>query len=239
MNVSQAQVQVPLNKKHILVVEDEEDILELIRYNLSKEGFKVTCANSGELGLSTARQMKPDLILLDLMLPGIDGFDVCRALRGEPDTRHIPIIMITAKGEEPDMVTGLELGADDYVVKPFSPRVLLARIKSVMRRHQEGPIDSNAVIRLEALTVDPTRHQVTLDGKPLELTATEFRLLHFLAARPGWVFSRYQIVDAVHGEDYPVTDRSIDVQIVGLRKKLGDHAQLIETVRGVGYRFKG
>lgn len=228
-----------MSKKHILVVEDEEDILELIRYNLSKEGFKVTCANSGELGLSTARQLKPDLMLLDLMLPGIDGFDVCRALRSEPETRSLPIIMITAKGEEPDMVTGLELGADDYVVKPFSPRVLLARIKSVLRRHQEGPIDSNATIRVEGLVIDPTRHQASIDNSQLDLTATEFRLLHFLAARPGWVFSRYQIVDAVHGEDYPVTDRSIDVQIVGLRKKLGGQANLIETVRGVGYRFKG
>ncbi len=228
-----------MNKKHILVVEDEEDILELIRYNLSKEGYKVSCSNSGESGLKSARKEKPDLILLDLMLPGIDGFDVCRALRSEPDTKSTPIIMITAKGEEPDMVTGLELGADDYVVKPFSPRVLLARIKSVLRRHQEGPIDLNATVKINGLMVDPTRHQVTLGGQMLELTATEFKLLHFLSARPGWVFSRYQIVDAVHGDDYPVTDRSIDVQIVGLRKKLGDHASLIETVRGVGYRFKG
>ena len=227
-----------MSKKHILVVDDEEDILELIRYNLAKEGYQVTCANSGETGLAKARSEHPDLVLLDLMLPGMDGFDVCRALRSDANTRNLALIMLTAKGEEPDIVTGLELGADDYVVKPFSTRVLLARVKTVLRRKQEAPIDTQAVIKTNGLVIDPVRHEVSLDSKLVDLTATEFKLLHFLAARPGWVFSRYQIVDAVHGEDYPVTDRSVDVQVVGLRKKMGKHSSLIETVRGVGYRFK-
>jgi len=225
--------------ERILVVEDEEDILELIRYNLSKEGFKVQCVSSGEEGLTVAQNNPPDLIILDLMLPGVDGLDVCRKVKSDRRTAVIPIIMVTAKGEEVDIVTGLELGADDYVSKPFSPRVLSARIKSVLRRKTLAAQPKDAVLNVKELSIDPGRHQVTLEGKLLELTFSEFKILQFLMSNRGWVYTRQQIVDAVHGRDYPVTDRSIDVQIVGLRKTLGSYGDLIETVRGVGYRFQG
>lgn len=229
-----------MTKENILVVDDEEDILELVQYNLAKEGYRVSCVSSGEAGLEKAREVEPDLVLLDLMLPGVDGLDVCKLLKNDSRTQHIPIIMLSARGEEADIVTGLELGADDYIVKPFSPRVVSARVKSVLRRNrQQTSTDDLAVITIEELEVHPGRHEVVLRGKPLELTFTEFKILHFLARKPGWVFTRYQIVDAVHGSDYPVTDRSVDVQIVGLRKKMGKYGKHIETVRGVGYRFKG
>lgn len=226
-------------KENILIVDDEEDILELVRYNLSKEGYQITCVSSGEDGLKVARSAAPDLVVLDLMLPGVDGLDVCKSLKGDSKTKHIPVIMLSAKGEEADIVTGLELGADDYLVKPFSPRVLSARVKSVLRRNKGVPEDDSAPIKIEELHINPGRHEVLIKGKLVDLTSTEFKVLHFLARQPGWVFTRYQIVDAVHGDDYPVTDRSVDVQIVGLRKKLGKYGPYIETVRGVGYRFKG
>jgi two-component system phosphate regulon response regulator PhoB len=221
------------------VVDDEEDLLELIRYNLGKEGYRVDCIASGEDAIREARESQPDLVLLDLLLPSVDGLDVCKTLKSDPRTRHIPIIMVTAKSEEADVVTGLELGADDYLTKPFSPRVLLARIRAVLRRKAKPEeADDSGTIRIRNLVIHPGRHEVLLDGKPLELTFTEFRLLSFLARKPGWAFSRAQIVDAVKGEDYPVTERSVDVQVVGLRKKLGPMGNYIETVRGVGYRFK-
>lgn len=227
-------------KDHILVIEDEEDILALVQYNLLKEGYKVTTATSGEDGLSAARGTHPDLILLDLMLPGMDGLEVCRALKRESETRDIPLVMVTAKGEEADIVTGLELGADDYITKPFSPRVLLSRLKAVLRRQsREGAPEEPAVIQIHDLIIHPGRNEVLVRGASVELTFTEFRVLHFLASRPGWVFTRYQIVNAVRGDDYSVTDRAVDVQIVGLRKKLGPCGAFIETVRGVGYRFRG
>jgi two-component system phosphate regulon response regulator PhoB len=226
-------------KESILVVDDEEDIRELIHYNLSKDGYAVTCAATGEEGLSLVTTLKPDLIILDLMLPGIDGLEVCRKLKSDPALKSIPIVMVSARGEEPDVVTGLELGADDYISKPFSPRVLLARIKSVLRRGKSGPVDKQALVRLEGLVVNPVRREVHVDNELTELTNTEFKLLHFLMRQPGVVFTRDQIVDGVHGDDYPVTDRSVDVQVVGLRKKLGSYGVCIETVRGVGYRFKG
>ncbi len=226
-------------KKRILVVDDEEDILELVRYNLEKDGYRVTCVTTGEQALGTLRSEIPDAIVLDLMLPGQDGLDVCRKLKGSQDTRAIPIVMLTAKGEDADIVTGLELGADDYVTKPFSPRVLLARIRAVLRRrNKEDGEEENSIISVEELTINPARHEVKVKGEPTVLTATEFRILQYLARRPGWVFTRDQIISAVKGEDYPVTERSVDVQIVSLRKKLGDSGNLIETVRGVGYRFK-
>jgi two-component system phosphate regulon response regulator PhoB len=224
-------------KKHILVIEDERDIAELVRYNLEREGYQVSWAASGEEGFELAKREVPHLILLDLMLPGADGFDICRALRGEIRTRAIPIIIVTAKGQEPDMVAGLEIGADDYITKPFSPRVLVARVKTVLRRGDTVE-ESRAAVRIGKLIVDPDRFEVSVADEPVELTRTEFKLLHFLSQRPGRVFSREQIIDSVHGTDCAVTDRAIDVQLVSLRKKLGECAAYLETVRGVGYRFK-
>ncbi len=226
-------------KERILIVDDEEDILELVRYNLQKEGYHTTTAKSAEDAQQLIKTEPPDLIVLDLMLPGMDGLDLCRHLKKSPVTEHIAIVMLSAKGSEADVVTGLELGADDYIAKPFSPRVLVARLKNVLRRKREAPSTDNEPVIREELYINPGRREVTIKGKPLELTNTEFKLLHLLARQPGWVFTRYQIVDLVHGEDYPVTDRSVDVQVVGLRKKLGRYGKFVETVRGVGYRFKG
>ena len=222
----------------ILVVDDEEDILELLRYNLAREGYRVTGAASGEEAVKTARALLPDLILLDLLLPGVDGLEVCRRLKGDARTRPIPIIMLTAKGEEADIVAGLELGADDYVTKPFSPRVLLARIRTALRRRAAEVPAETAPLKFKDLVINPGRHEVLLAGRPLDLTVTEFHLLHLLARRPGWVFTRSQIVKEVHGEDFAVTERSVDVHIVGLRKKLGAFGKSLETVRGIGYRLK-
>jgi len=227
-----------MSKETILIVEDEADIQELIRYNLKREGYSVESADTGEKALELARQKTVDLILLDLMLPAIDGLEVCKLLKNNESTASIPIIMLTAKGEEADIVTGLELGADDYIPKPFSPRVLIARLRAVLRRRTVQPPEEGDTLNMHGITVHPGRHEVQVDGVGVELTNTEFRVLHYLMRRPGWVFTRYQIVDAVHGTDYAVTDRSVDVQIVGLRKKLGDAGQFVETVRGVGYRFK-
>jgi two-component system, OmpR family, alkaline phosphatase synthesis response regulator PhoP len=227
-----------MSRENILVVDDEEDILELVKYNLSREGYQVTCAGTGEEGLRAARNKIPDLIVLDLMLPGVDGLEVCKQLKGDSKTSQIPVIMLTAKGEEADIVTGLELGADDYIPKPFSPRVLIARVKTVLRRKNGETEDDSVALNIHDLVIHPGRHEVLVKGKPVDLTFTEFKILHTLARRPGWVFTRYKIVDAVRGDDYPVTDRSVDVQIVSLRKKLGSCGKYIETVRGVGYRFK-
>ena len=225
-------------KPHILVVEDEEDILELVLYNLKKEGYEVTGASSGEDALTLANSKLPDLLVLDLMLPGVGGLEVCRILKNNAKTQQIPIVMLTARSEEADIVTGLELGADDYITKPFSPRVLVARVRAVLRRKDRGPLAEDATIKVHELVIHPGRHEVLVDNKPVELTFTEFRILHLLARHPGWVFTRSRIVDAVRGDDYPVTDRSVDVQIVGLRKKLGPRGKCIETVRGVGYRLR-
>ena len=225
-------------KEKIIVVDDEEDILELVKYNLEREGFQITCAESGEKALQRTQDEPPDLIVLDLMLPGIDGLEVARRLKQDQKTAVIPIVMLTAKGEEADIVTGLELGADDYITKPFSPRVLIARIKAVLRRQSTQPKDPDQILNIGNLTIDSGRRTVSAAGNNVDLTFSEFQILLYLAARPGWVFTRAQIVDAVRGDNYPVTDRSVDVQIAGLRKKLGLHGDYIETVRGVGYRFK-
>jgi two-component system phosphate regulon response regulator PhoB len=227
-----------MRKEKILVVDDEEDILELVRHHMSREGYEVRCAESGEQALQTAKSESLDLIVLDLMLPGIDGLEVTRRLKNDPRTQHIPILMLTAKGEESDIVTGLELGADDYVTKPFSPRILIARARASIRRQLKEPPDETAVIQVHGIEIHPGRRTVQIGGQAVNLTYTEFQVLSILARRPGWVFTRSQIVDMVRGDDYPVTDRSVDVQIVGLRKKLGDCGHYIETVRGVGYRFK-
>ena len=227
-----------MSKGRILVVDDEEDILELVKYNLEREGYLVDCVDTGEEAIERAVAIRPDGILLDLMLPGVDGIEVCRELRKNPDTRTIPIIMMTAKGEEADVVSGLEVGADDYVPKPFSTKVLVARLRALLRR-TAGETDSEAgeVIRRGTFLLDLGRREASINGKPLDLTFTEFEILRPLAKRPGWVYSRSRIVNEIKGSDYPVTERAVDVQIVGLRKKLGD-ADLIETVRGVGYKFK-
>jgi two-component system phosphate regulon response regulator PhoB len=225
-------------KELILVVDDEEDIRELVTLNLGREGYQVLACDTGECALETSRTKKPDLIVLDLMLPGLDGLEVCRRLKADPDTRQIPVVMLTAKGEEADIVAGLEIGADDYVTKPFSGRVLVARVRRLLRKPPPGREDKDT-LRVEGVTIDPTRREVLIDGRPIVLTLTEFNILHALARRPGVVFTRYQIVDKIHGDDYPVTDRAVDVQIVALRRKLGPYGKLIETVRGVGYRFKG
>jgi two-component system, OmpR family, alkaline phosphatase synthesis response regulator PhoP len=225
-------------KERILVVEDEEDIAELVRYNLSKEGYQVTCVGAGEPALKQARELNPDLILLDLMLPGIDGLDVCREIKRSRETRHIHIVMLTAKGEESDIVTGLELGADDYIAKPFSIRVLHARIRAVLRRDAEDVPDEKSLVNVHGMIVDPVRHTVSISGKNIPLTATEFKILHYLARRPGWVFTRDQIIKGAKGDNLAVTDRSVDVQISSLRTKLGKAGDCIETVRGVGYRFR-
>jgi two-component system phosphate regulon response regulator PhoB len=225
-------------KERILVVDDEKDILELVRYNLVKEGYQVTGTLTGEDALKRARSEVYDLIVLDLMLPGIDGLEVTKKLKGSQKTESTPIVMLTAKGEEADIVTGLELGADDYITKPFSPRVLVARVRAALRRKISPPEDETAVVKVHELEIHPGRRSVLVSGQPVDLTYTEFQVLYLLAKRPGWVFTRSQIVDAVRGDDYPVTDRSVDVQIVGLRKKLGESSRYIETVRGVGYRFK-
>jgi two-component system phosphate regulon response regulator PhoB len=226
-----------MSRERILVVDDEEDLLELVNYNLTKEGYRVTCVASGERALKEAQDSLPDLIVLDLLLPRVDGLELCKLLKADQRTKHIPIVMLTAKAEESDIVRGLDLGADDYIAKPFSPRVLVARIRSVLRR-KPSQVDKDETVQVHELTIDPGRHEVTVGGNPVVLTFTEFRLLHFLALKPGWAYTRTQIVDAVKGEDYPVTERSVDVQVTGLRRKLGDFGHYIETVRGVGYRFK-
>ena len=227
-----------MSKKRILVVDDEEDILELVKYNLAKEGYHITGALTGEDSLNKAQTEAFDLIVLDLMLPGIDGLDVAKRLKSSPKTAQIPIVMLSAKGEEADIVTGLELGADDYITKPFSPRIMIARVRAALRRKTSEPEEAAAVIHIFELEIHPGRRSVLVAGKAVDLTITEFQVLYLLARRPGWVFTRSMIVDAVRGDDYPVTDRSVDVQIVGLRKKLGDCGKYIETVRGVGYRMK-
>ncbi len=225
-------------KKNIFVVEDEEDILDLIRHNLVKEGFAVSVSANGTEAVKAIRRKPPDLILLDLMLPGMDGLEVCRALKKEPETAEIPVLMVTAKDEEADVVAGLELGADDYIVKPFRMKELIARVRAALRRKRPAAIDREAPVKAGPVEIHPGRHEVKVNGEPVEMTFTELRILHFLASRPGWVMTRDQIVDAVRGADYAVTDRAVDFQIVGIRRKLGDRADCIETVRGVGYRFR-
>ncbi len=224
-------------KGTILVIDDEKDLIELVSYNLQKEGFVVRCAKDGESGLASAAGDPPDLVLVDLMMPGIDGLEVCRRLRLDTRTAAVPVIMLTAKSAESDRIVGLELGADDYVTKPFSPRELAARIKAVLRRVAPQPTAST-IIRQGELTIDLTRREVSCAGKSMALTASEFRLLHFMATHPGQVFSRSELIDGALGRNVSVVDRTIDVHVTGLRKKLGHCGNWIETVRGFGYRFR-
>lgn len=231
-------------KIHVLVVEDEADIQQLVSYNLIRAGFHVTCADSGEEALERLRVEDINCVLLDLMLPGMSGIDVCKAMRkGEGNIyRAIPVIMLTAKGEEEDVVAGLEGGADDYITKPFSPKVLIARIKAVVKRSSSNQADSDdsrkTVIVVDGLEIDKGRHEVNINGSEVQLTTTEFSILSLLAGKPGWVFTRQQIIDYVRGYDFLITPRAIDVQVFGLRKKLGEYGKMIETVRGIGYRYR-
>lgn len=231
----------PPSETTILLVEDEQDLLELLRYNLVREGYQVETAGTGEDGLKRVRQMGRDLdlVLLDLMLPGIDGLEVCRTLKSRETTAAVPVVMLTAKGEESDIVRGLELGADDYITKPFSPRVLMARIGAVLRRAEKaGRAQPTSVVEAGPIAIDQDRHEVTVSGEPAVLTATEFKLLALLMSRAGRVYTRQQIIESIHEGYAAVTDRSVDVQVVSLRRKLGDAGRLIETVRGVGYRLR-
>ncbi len=223
----------------ILLIEDEEDIQQLVSYNLVKHGYAPVCADSGEDGLRKLQPL-PDLILLDIMLPGMDGLSVLKRLKEEAETALVPVIMLTARGEEEDIVAALNMGADDYIVKPFSPRVLLARVEAVIRRSRPKTAsdDCPSVIEHHGLRVDAGRRLVTADNTTVELTASEFAILTTLIQRPGWVFTRQQLIDKIKGHGYVVTERLVDVQIFNLRKKLGAAGKLVETVRGIGYRFR-
>jgi DNA-binding response OmpR family regulator len=228
-----------MTKPKILIIEDEPDIRELLQYNLSRDGCEATAVADGKTGIAAARRLAPDLVLLDLMLPGMDGLEVCRKLRSDTATAGVAIIMVTARGEESDVVLGLGLGADDYITKPFKANEMLARVRAVLRRTREDSRvnDEKRVVVAGALRIDPSRHKVTLDEEELALTATEFRILHYLASRPGRVFTRDQILAASMSPNTMVLERNIDVHIRSIRKKLGEHRRLIETVRAIGYRF--
>ncbi len=223
----------------LLIVDDEESILKLIKYNLENEGFKTITVTSGEAALSTAFEIIPDMIVLDLMLPGVDGMEVCRILSRDERTSHIPILMVTARSDDSDIIAGLEAGADDYITKPFSPKILVARIGSVLRRRRKNVNLSSSAseISIHGIRINPDKYEVTVGSKVISLSVTEFAILQFLCRNPGWVFSRNQIINAVKGDDYPVTERSVDVQVLGIRKKLGSQGKYLETVRGIGYRM--
>ncbi|MBA3007334.1 MAG: response regulator [Proteobacteria bacterium] len=231
-------------RETILIVEDDENIQQLVGYNLAKAGFNVLYADNGEQALASVKRELPDLMVLDIMLPSLNGFEVCKILRKDPQTRTMPIIMLTAKSEENDVTAGLDLGADDYITKPFSPKILVSRIKSILRRREElsgedGREAKDGLLKVHDIVIDPKRYEVVVAGSPVSLTVTEFSILDLLARRPGWVFSRQQIIDGVRGYDYVITPRAVDVQVFGLRKKLGASGECIETVRGIGYRMKG
>ena len=228
-----------MSNKLIFIVEDEPDILDVLSYNLKREGFDVKSSQNGADSIALIQKSKPDLVLLDLMLPGMDGLEVCRNLKTDERSISIPIIMVTAKGEESDVVLGLGIGADDYIAKPFSPKELIARVKAVIRRSETvAAKNSKAAIELENLSIIPSKHKVLVKGIETKLTATEFRLLHYLASQAGRVFSREQLLDQAFGNDVVVVDRNIDVHIRAIRKKIDPDQFYIETIRGVGYRFR-
>ncbi|MCL2092693.1 MAG: response regulator transcription factor [Treponema sp.] len=227
-----------MSGERIIVIEDDPEIFEMLTYAFSQEGWRLYSALSGEEGFDLLGKEGADCIILDIMLPGMDGFKVLKKIRQDPAFKDIPLIMCTARGEDADIVTGLELGADDYVVKPYSPRVLAARVRSALRRKESAQSRDTAIIQAGDLSIDTEKHTAFLAGAPLDLYATEFAILAHFMSHPEIVFSRQKLISAIRGDDYPVTDRSVDVQIMGLRKKLGASADLIETVRGVGYRFR-
>ena len=230
-----------MNRKllSILIIEDEPDIRQFISFNLKKNNYKVLTAINGEEGLTITKKHKPDIVILDLMLPGIHGIEVCRLLNKNKDTKKIPIIMLTALGQEENIIKGLEAGADDYITKPFSFKILNARIKSVVRRNlSKTTTTQHESISIEGISINPLKREVKVNKIVVKLTYTEFEILYLLASCPGLVFTRYQIINNVRDHNYPVTDRSVDFQIVGLRKKMKDKGRMIETIRGVGYRFQ-
>jgi two-component system alkaline phosphatase synthesis response regulator PhoP len=222
--------------KRILSVEDDPDIAELLAFHLRGEGYEVRTLPDGNHAIATIENFEPDAVLLDVMLPGMSGYEICRRYRSQYPESKVPILLLTARGAEDDVVRGLEAGADDYITKPFSVRVLMAKVKRAVLRNDSRE-QHGEMIKIMDLQIDPARHEVTFLGEVLDLTSSEFKTLHFLASRPGWVFTRNQIMAAVHGEGYIVSERSIDVMIVGLRKKMHAAGAYIETVRGVGYRF--
>ena len=229
----------PAVRQRIVLIEDEKDIIELVRYNFRKDGFEVASFVSGKEGLEHLRRSPADLVLLDIMLPDLDGLEICKRLRAEERTKSLPVIFLTAKGEEIDRVLGLEIGADDYVVKPFSPRELVARVKAVLRR-QARPLEKLEVIETPDLRLDAQTQEVTVRGKAIELSTLEFKLLHFLASHPRRIFNREQLLDEVWGRDRFVTPRTVDVHVRRLREKIevqSEKPQFIQTVRGSGYRF--
>lgn len=226
-----------MSKEKILVVDDEQDLVKLVRFNLEKDGYKVISAFNGEDALFLARKERPALIILDLMLPGIDGLEVCKKLKADQELTNIAIIMLTAKGEESDITVGLKLGADDYVTKPFSPKELVARVQAVLRRAKISSTTKD-YIEIEGLKIDVNKHEVTIKNEIIPLTLTEFKILHQLASKPGRVFTRDQLLDAVSGSETFVVDRTIDVHIASLRKKLSAFANRIITIRGIGYKFR-
>jgi len=227
-----------ITNNKILIIEDDKDIRDLISFNLSKNGYKTILSRDGEKGIEKAKNEKPDLVLLDLMLPGIHGLDVCKILKTDSSLNKLSIIMLTALGQEEDIIKGLEAGADDYITKPFSFKILFARIKSVLRRKKTKESSNKDPVNLYGVKIDPQTRQVIINDNELKLTFTEFQILYLLASHPGWVFTRYQIIDKIRSDNNSVTDRSVDFQIVGLRKKMNNLGKLIETIRGVGYRFK-
>jgi DNA-binding response OmpR family regulator len=228
-----------MSNKKIVIIEDEPDILEVLSYNLKREGFEVFTAINGTLGLSLVEKELPDLVLLDLMLPGMDGIEICSTVKKNPATQNTLIIMVTAKGEESDIVLGLGVGADDYISKPFSPKELVARVKAVLRRGALVETTSQTdKVEVGQLAIDSSKYEVIIEGREVRLTATEFRLLYYLASNPGRVFSREQLLSRAMGDDVVVVDRNIDVHIRGIRKKMGMEPPLIETIRGVGYRLR-
>lgn len=225
-------------RRKILVVDDERDIVDLLRYNLEKEGFEVMAAFDGEEALRKI-EGRPDLVLLDVMLPGMDGFEVCRGIRSDPATHDIPVLMLTARSNEVDEIVGLEIGADDYIMKPISPRKLLARVKAALRRaEQQETGTQDGPLAIEGVRIDPARYRVEVDGRPIAFARREFDLLHFLIRHQGKVFSREALLDSVWGSDANVVDRTVDVHVRRIREKLGPYEHLIETVKGVGYRFR-
>ena len=227
-----------ITNNKILIIEDDKDIRDLISFNLLKNGYKTILSRDGEKGIEKAKNEKPDLVLLDLMLPGIHGLDVCKILKTDSSLNKLSIIMLTALGQEEDIIKGLEAGADDYITKPFSFKILFARIKSVLRRKKPKESSNKDSVNLYGVKIDPQTRQVIINENELKLTFTEFQILYLLASHPGWVFTRYQIIDKIRSDNNSVTDRSVDFQIVGLRKKMNNLGKLIETIRGVGYRFK-